>query len=676
MNQDNQYTKRFATCSKDCYGGCVFNGYWDDKVEEKKFLYGEPLKSHPFTNGFFCSKLNNRENLIYHSNRLKTALLRSNSKGVNSFKPITIKEAISLISNKLKENIKTNPKSVLGAFYSGNTGLLSMYGPLRFFNLINGTITKGGICNEAGCQGLKDLFGTYSTTNPFQIINENTNLVVVWGSNLADNNIHMYRLIKKALKKGIHLVVVDVRKTSLAKEVDIFLEINPGMDHILVKLILKEIFKRGKEDKKFLHKYVKLEEPIPNLIDDLRTDQVLSEIGIPKTDFRKFVDLLVKYKHQTIFDIGYGPQKRLQGGKIIRTIALIQIVLGNLCKPGTGIIYSQSDFTMALKNELIQYLKGSLEDSQANTIELIDLASELKSQNYKVLFIYNFNPVSSLPNQNLLKSVLQQPGLFTVVVDMFLNETTKYADIVIPAKFSIEQNDIFFPYYIPSLSITEGGGCPYSQCVSNYEFFQSLAQDLELNKSDQFIHSQKDLFFSCLKLLPDHIRKDLKKQGYHLLFKEDEVPYKDLYFPTSDQKIHVPLNTFNFKTFEQKRLDKLGARELFLISPSHKRFLHSQLGPIQGEHSRDFNKIFLSSMDIVNFKINIGDLVEVFNERGSAKYEVDEMRSLKKGVALIYKGQPSKINEKKPSVNIFTPSQKENLGHSGSYFSTIVKISK
>ncbi|MGV9141560.1 MAG: molybdopterin dinucleotide binding domain-containing protein, partial [Promethearchaeota archaeon] len=293
-----------------------------------------------------------------------------------------------------------------------------------------------------------------------------------------------------------------------------------------------------------------------------------------------------------------------------------------------------------------------------------------------LLFIYNFNPVSSLPNQNLLKSALQQPGLFTVVIDMFLNETTKYADIVIPAKFSIEQNDIFFPFYFPSLSITEGGRCTYSQCVSNYEFFQRLAQNLELNKEGQFKPSQEDLFFSCLKLLPNHIRKDLNKQGYHLLFKEDEVPYNDLYFPTSDQKIHVPLNTFNFKTFEQKRLDKLGSRELFLISPSHRRFLHSQLGLIQGEYLRDFNKIFLSSMDIVNFRINIGDLVEVFNERGSAKYEVDEMRSLKKGVALIYKGQPSKINENKPSVNIFTPSQKEKLGHSGSYFSTIVKISK
>jgi anaerobic selenocysteine-containing dehydrogenase len=486
----------------------------------------------------------------------------------------------------------------------------------------------------------------------------------------------MYRLIKKVLKKGINLVVVDVRNTSLAQKADIFLQINPGMDHLLVMLVLKEILKRRKEDTKFLNKYVKLEEPISNLIDEFQTDQVFSEIGISKTDFREFVDLLVKYKHHTIFDIGYGPQKRLQGGKIIRTIALIQVILGNLGKPGTGIIYSQSDFTIPLKNKLIKHISGSFEESKVNTIEIIDLASELKSQTYKVLFIYNFNPVSSLPNQNLLRSVLRQSGLFTVVIDMFLNETTKFADVVIPAKFSLEQNDIFFPFYIPSLSITEGGGCPYSQCVSNYEFFQRLAHDLKLNKNDQFTPSQEDLFFSCLRLLPDHIRKDLNKQGYHLLFKEGEVPYNDLHFPTSDQKIHIPLNSLNFQTFEQKRLSKLGARELFLVSPSHRSFLHSQLGPIQGEHLKEFNKIFLSLMDIVNLEINVGDLVEVSNERGSAKYEVDEMRSLKKGVALIYKGQVSKVNETKPNVNIFTPSQKEKLGHSGSYFSTIIKISK
>jgi anaerobic selenocysteine-containing dehydrogenase len=177
-------------------------------------------------------------------------------------------------------------------------------------------------------------------------------------------------------------------------------------------------------------------------------------------------------------------------------------------------------------------------------------------------------------------------------------------------------------------------------------------------------------------LLPKNISTDLKKQGYHLYFEEEDVPYNDLYFPTSDKMIHVPLNIFNFKTLEEQRLDKLGTRELFLISPSHRSFLHSQLGPIQAEHLEVFNKIFLSSTDIVNLKLNVEDVVRVSNKRGSAKYEVAEMKSLKRGVALIYKGFPSKVNETEQNVNIFTPSQKETLGHSGSYFSTIVKISK
>ena len=83
-------TYRFGTCSKDCYGSCVFRGEWDDDALEKKFRMAKPLKDHPLTKGFFCTKFNHRERLLYHPNRLKSALLRSDPKGINSFKPVSI----------------------------------------------------------------------------------------------------------------------------------------------------------------------------------------------------------------------------------------------------------------------------------------------------------------------------------------------------------------------------------------------------------------------------------------------------------------------------------------------------------------------------------------------------------------------------------------------------------
>ncbi|MHA1351157.1 MAG: hypothetical protein ACTSPZ_10035 [Promethearchaeota archaeon] len=135
MSNNFELKKRYGTCSKDCYGSCVFIGEWDDQAPEKKLIIARPLKEHPFTNGFFCPKLNNREKLLYHPQRVKTALIRSGPKGSNSFTSVSLEEALNLISTQLttvKEKYKSS--SIVAAYYAGNSGLISMYSPFRFYN--------------------------------------------------------------------------------------------------------------------------------------------------------------------------------------------------------------------------------------------------------------------------------------------------------------------------------------------------------------------------------------------------------------------------------------------------------------------------------------------------------------------------------------------------------------
>ncbi len=166
LSKHIENVKRFGTCSKDCYGSCVFMGEWNDQAPEKKFLIAKPLKDHPFTNGFLCAKLNKRERLLYHPQRIKNALIRTGPKGSNSFKSTTLENALNLIAEKLLQvKNEFKPSSIIAAYYAGNNGLISKYAPLRFFGNLGATITNKGICNEAGCSAFEELFGTYSTTN-------------------------------------------------------------------------------------------------------------------------------------------------------------------------------------------------------------------------------------------------------------------------------------------------------------------------------------------------------------------------------------------------------------------------------------------------------------------------------------------------------------------------------
>ena len=90
---------RLCTCTKDCYGACVFNGLWNDDALEKKFIQATPLKSHPFTNGFFCPKYKRRQDLLYHSERIKKPLLRNDVKPKNSFKSVSFHKTLDLYEN-------------------------------------------------------------------------------------------------------------------------------------------------------------------------------------------------------------------------------------------------------------------------------------------------------------------------------------------------------------------------------------------------------------------------------------------------------------------------------------------------------------------------------------------------------------------------------------------------
>ncbi|MFX1420249.1 MAG: molybdopterin-dependent oxidoreductase [Promethearchaeota archaeon] len=667
---------RFGTCSKDCYGSCVFKGIWNDEALEYKFLSANPLKEHPFTNGFFCPKFKQRESLIYHQERLKSPLIRKGPKPENNFEQIGLKIAIDKIAEKLILKDKNQDfTSVLGAYYSGNSGLISQYAPLRFFREIGATITNGGICNEGGCAGLIELFGTYSTTNPFQLKNSQTKLIVIWGSNLSESNNHAYYLVKQAVKNGVKLVVIDSRRTKIAEKAHCFLHVFPGMEYLLVKIVISELITSHVYDEKFLNNYVDSYSSIFLEVAKLDKRKILNQIGIEDEIFHKFIELLKEFKHHTLFNIGYGIQKDYYGGRIVKTVALIQILLGNLGKPGTGIVYSQSDFLNHILQPLKEYISNINARLQIKEIPLIKLGSYLSTGKFRILFLYNFNPASSLPNQNLLRRALLNENLFVVVLDMFLNETTKYADIVIPAKFDLESNDLISAYYVPSISINVGGPCPYQNCVTNYEFFQQLAWKIGFESNAILKESEETIFQNCIRMLPLDIQEALNKKGYYILFDENEVPFDNLEFPTPNNRIQAIGPHFKFGLKELKHKLKMKENEFLLLSPSHFYFLHSQLGSLNTKYLNDFCKIFLAPEDIDNLNLEIGGEVLVSNEYGSELYTLAESPTLKPKTALIYSGLSSTLKGN-PNVNCFISDEPEELGLSGAYNSAIVKIKK
>ncbi len=676
MNKNVELKKRYGTCSKDCYGSCVFIGEWNDQAPEKKLITAKPLKEHPFTSGFFCPKLNNREKLLYHSQRIKNPLIRTGVKGKNSFTSVDLEEALNIISSQLttvKE--KYHPSSIVAAYYAGNSGLISMYSPFRFFRKLGATITSEGTCNEAGCFALERMFGNYSTTNPFQIANPNNRLIVIWGSNLTDRNNHAQALVKKALKNGSKLIVVNPVRTKLAESADLVLQPFPGSDFLIAKYILNRLITSEAYDKNFLSRCVNNYANLMDEVEKIDDGKIYLQTGLNREELHEFLILLIENKQRTLFIVGFGPQKYFYGGRNLNSIALIQIFLGNFGHQGSGFIFSQSGFNRGFKEPLINYITNSDETSQSRRIPLINLGSSLRSNQYKMLFVYNLNPVSSLPDQSTLEKSLLREDLYTVVLDMFLNETTKFADIVIPVKFDLETDDFITPYFIPGISINQRGPCPYPECSSNYEFFQHLAEKIGWNDNTIFQETQEDIFKKCCGLLPKAIQEDLRTKGYYIPFDMNDVPFNNLIFSTSNGKIQI--HQTDIEIFD-KNFDLLLKRkedEFYLLSQAHKYFLHSQIGQLHAEYASIFGTIYINPIDVKSLGLTPDQKVLVSNKYGETKYTLGENSNLKPGTALIYSGYPFAHTDYK-NVNIFTPEMSEESGLSGAYFSTIVRITK
>jgi anaerobic selenocysteine-containing dehydrogenase len=258
---------------------------------------------------------------------------------------------------------------------------------------------------------------------------------------------------------------------------------------------------------------------------------------------------------------------------------------------------------------------------------------------------------------------------------MFLNETTKFANIVFPVKFDLECDDFITPYFAPGISINQGGPCPYSDCLSNYEFFQLLAKKCGWVDDTLFQESQEEIYKKCVNLLPKEVRQSLERNGYYIPFGLNDIPYEDLNFPTLNGKIQIQNSTLELFDPKQNFLLQRGQNEFYLLSPAHKYFIHSQMGEIHKEFEDIFGKIFLYPSDIESIGLKPNEEVLVSNKFSKGNYILNQKNALKPGTALIFSGLPFADAVYK-NVNFFASEKPEESNLSGAYFSTIVRVSK
>ena len=661
-------------CTLDCADCCKFNVY----IDKNEVVKIEGDEGHPYTKGFICKKGLAHLKRVNHEKRVYNPLLKVNGE----WKEISFKEAIDIMAKRLKDyKNEFGSRSILYYEQYGNGSLLKSIGE-KFFNFYGGvSLAKGGPCWSAGIAAQKLDFGDSKSHSLEDMMNSNN--IFVWGKNPANTTIHTMQMIRKAKANGSKIIVIDPIETATATLSDKYIRIKPNGDLALALAIGKVIIENEFFDEKYIKSYVNGFEEYKEYVLSLNIEELSLECGVEINEINELVRLYCE-KYSTIL-LGFGMQKYKNGGSTIRAIDALGAITGQIGFSGGGVNYANKVYPKILNSDPYNSEKAASNryfyTSEIN--EFIEKCSLGKTYYKNDIFICNkdkesdydlnipikmavitkSNLVNQLPNVNKLKKSLSKID-FKVCFDMFMTDTAKVCDLIIPTSSQLESEDLLFssmmnPYLIYNEKLIE----PREKLMDEYYFFMELAKEMNLNdypyveKTDYL-----EKVIEPLKHINSNINLEFIKSNYLTLHKN--IAWEDKKFMTKSRKFEI-IRLYDLNNKVKCSENKAKIR---LLTNHGRDSLSSQhFIDEEGMSIAYINENMSKSLDIDN-----DEIVYLKSENGQIKVRIKIDSSISDKVVMMFVGWW----EKHGNPNVLTNSGISDIGGQITYNETFVDIIK
>jgi anaerobic selenocysteine-containing dehydrogenase len=377
---------------------------------------------------------------------------------------------------KVVDKLKQPNQKVLYYKGSGNMGVMQKI-PMQFFEKIDATFASGSICDASGEAGIE--MGRKYNVNPSIEDLQSSEVILVWGRNLTQTSAHIYKLIKNKI-----FITIDPVKTPIAKKSEVFLQIPPKGDYLLAKLLQKTLDNENID------------------IDDL------NKLNITQEQFTQTIKLLTNKKVSVM--LGVGAQKYKEGAAIFHAIDKVCNKLNLFDGKNRGVWY--------LANSAYPF-DNKISVNPTKTCSYADV----KFDDYDIVFIQGANPVISAPNTQYIIESLK--NTFVIFMGTTANETSKYTDIIIPAKTFLQKKDVRLSYGHDELTFCEV--CEENDyAISEYELTSYLFNEFGFDgllSEDEYLDCFKAKINDKpnIKLIEQDTNNvellDLKDDEYYLL---------------------------------------------------------------------------------------------------------------------------------------------------------------
>jgi anaerobic selenocysteine-containing dehydrogenase len=319
------------------------------------------------------------------------------------------------------------------------------------------------------------------------------------------------------------------------------------------------------------------------------------------------------------------------------------------------------------------------------------------------LFVYNSNPGAVAPNQNAVRRGMAREDLFTVVHEQFFNDTTDYADYVLPATTFLEHQDIQGAYGHYFVQLSNQAIEPLGDAKSNVWLFSQLAQRMGFEEQC-FRDTPEEIIRQALALGKDgrstnagmeHISlEDLKREGHiPLAFHRDPQnapfqPYTSGPLPTPSGKIE-----FFSETLASQGQDGLPAyvapvesrwsenAKLFpleFLSRKADNYMNSTFANLEGHRkmeARTSQRLEMHPLDAKARGIADGDEVRIWNDRGSIRLTALVDGTVPSGVVAA-RLDWAKFHRDGSNVNALTSERLTDLGEAATFYSVLVEVAR
>jgi formate dehydrogenase major subunit len=453
-----------TTCAY-CGVGCSFkaelNG--DQLVRMVPYKHGKANRGHSCVKGRFAY------GYASHTDRILNPMIRDTID--QPWREVSWEEAIGFTATRLRDIQAKHGTHSIGGITSSRCTNEETYLVQKMIRAVfgnNNTDTCARVCHSPTGYGLRMTFGTSAGTQDFDSV-EHTDVVIVIGANPTDGHPVFASRLKKRLRQGAKLIVIDPRRIDLVKSAHIaashHLPLRPGTNVAVLTSIAHVIVTEGLADEAFIRTRCDWAEfaDYAEFVSDPRHAPEATELltGVPAAELRAAARLFATGGNGAIY-YGLGVTEHSQGSTTVMAIANLAMMTGNLGRPGVGVnpLRGQNNVQGAcdmgsFPHELPGYRHVSDDATRAVFEKLwgvtIDAEPGLRIPNmldaavegtFKGLYIQGEDILQSDPDTKHVSAGLAAMDC-VIVQDLFLNETANYAHVFLPGSTFLEKDGTF-----------------------------------------------------------------------------------------------------------------------------------------------------------------------------------------------------------------------------------------